>query len=458
MNHTASRRAFLKGTGAGLLLAAASGPTRADADASKQVWRNWSGSQSAGPSLLLFPASEDELVKIVRNTQGTVRCFGGGHSFSGLVPSGETLISVEALTGLRSHDPAALTATLFAGTRLMTAGDLLAGVGQSLLNQPDVNLQSMAGAISTATHGTGLSLRCMSAYVTQLRLVLSDGSVVTCSDQKDKELFDAARVAMGTCGVITEITFQNRATYQLAQHTYVMDLDDAMRLIDARKGADRHIEFFAFPHGNKALVKQAAITNAATTPDREPTFNEDELLSIAAATVRRAPWTQGMLQRVVGGFIEDHHRVGPAHRIFPSPRAVPFNEMEYSVPAEDGLACLHEVMAVMRELSIPAYFPIEFRYTAADALWLSPFYQRAAASISIHQDAKLDHRPLFAAVEPVFHKYRGRPHWGKLHTLGAQGLRELYPCWDKFGDVRRRVDPRGRFLNPYMRALLGVPG
>jgi FAD-linked oxidoreductase len=404
----------------------------------------------------LYPTSEPELIAAVVGSKGPIRCFGGGHSFTPLVPTAGTLISLEALSRLIDHDPATSRATFAAGTRVMMAGDLLAGVDQSLQNQPDINLQSLAGAISTATHGTGCTLQCLSAYVTQLKLVLADGSVVVCSNDQDAELFQAARVAFGTCGVISELTLQNRPAYRLAEHSYPLDLEPALQRIEQQRDKDRHIELFVFPYGDKAVVKQLNITNAAATPTPEPGIDQNWALQKCADLTHSWPSTKGALQRLVGAVVDDERRVDEAHRVFASTRSVPFNEMEYSVPAEQGIECLQEIMHVMRTQDLPVFFPIEFRYVAADDIWLSPFYQRPSASISVHQYTADDYRPFFAAVEPVFHKHKGRPHWGKLHTLTAKQLRPLYPQWDAFAAARMRVDPRGRFMNNYVRSLLGV--
>lgn len=449
-----TRRQILGSAGAGLALASL--PLRSFAET--PAWQNWSGNQKAKPANVFYPASEEELVQVMKTAKGPIRAFGGSHSFSGLVPSQGSLVSLEQMTGLVGHNPALQQATLTGGTRIAVAGELLASIGQGLQNEPDINMQSLAGAISTATHGTGTTLKCLSGYVTQLKLVLADGSVVVCSQDKDRELFEAARVGMGCIGIISEITLQNRAAYKLAETTKVMDLPDAYAYIEAHRNKDRHIEFFAFPHGGKAIVMQMNITTEADTPSVESTFDENELLRFAADTVRIAPFSKTLVQKLVGGFVSEERRVAPSHRMFPNVRTVQFNEMEYTVPAEQGLACLQEMVEIIRAKDINVFFPIEFRYTAADDTWLSMFSQRAGASISVHQYHRQDYRELFDAVEPVLRKYAGRPHWGKLHSLGARELRALYPQWDAFLAVRQRVDPQGRLLNPYMRTLLGVPG
>jgi FAD/FMN-containing dehydrogenase len=211
------------------------------------------------------------------------------------------------------------------------------------------------------------------------------------------------------------------------------------------------MEFFAFPFGGKAIVKRMDITTDAPTP--VVAEDDNSLLEFAADTARRYPWANPWIQRLVGMFVSDSERVGDSYAVFASPRTVGFNEMEYTVPAERGLECLQEVVETIRRAEINVFFPIEFRYTAADDTMLSPFAGRAGASISVHQYHKQDYKPLFRLVEPIFWKYQGRPHWGKLHTLKARNLRAVYPRFDEFLRVRRELDPKGRFLNAHAQAL-----
>jgi FAD-linked oxidoreductase len=414
-------------------------------------WQNWSGGQKATPQGLLYPDSESALVQAIREAKGSIRAVGGSHSFSPVVNTNGTIISLEAMNGLVSHDAKALTATFHAGTRVAGTGPVLKEIGQGLLNEADINMQSLGGAVSTATHGTGRTLKSYSGNVTGLRLVTADGSILDLSAEKEPEIFQAARVAVGSLGVLSQITLQNRAAYRLHETVSVMDTTDALAAIERERDQHRHMEFFAFPFGSKAIVKRMNITTSTTTT---PAPEDDNgLLDFAADTARKYPWTNSWIQRLVGMFISDSERIGDSFEVFASPRTVGFNEMEYTVPAERGLECFQEVIATMKKAEINVFFPIEFRYIAADDCWLSPFYQRAGAAISVHQYHKQDYKPFFKLVEPIFWKYGGRPHWGKLHTLQAKNLRVLYPRFDDFLRVRRQLDPQGRFLNDHARKL-----
>lgn len=454
--HSPERRRFLAQLGALGALGAVGGsmgfsPTAQATE--KAAWQNWSGGQKANPANIFYPSDEAALVKAIRESSGNIRAFGGGHSFSPVVPTKGSLISLEAMNGLVRHDSAALTATFRAGTRIAQTGAALKAIGQGLLNEADINMQSIGGALSTATHGTGRKLQCYSATATELRLVLADGSAVTCSPTQERELYEAARVAVGSIGIITEATLQNRAAYRLREQVNVMSIPEAITALTQDRDKHRHMEFFAFPFGEKAIVKRMDITTEQPTPVEKPFIDENAILEFAADSAKKAPWTNVWWQRLVGMFVSDSVRVGDSFDVYASPRTVGFNEMEYSVPADRGLECFQEVLATMRKHEVNVFFPIEFRYIAKDECWLSPFYQRDAAAISIHQYYKQDYHSFFNLIEPIFKKYGGRPHWGKLHSLSAKDFRLMYPRFEDFLKVRQRVDPQGRFLNDHARKI-----
>ncbi len=416
-------------------------------------WSNWSGGQSCSNRALFYPQTEAELLSILKSSTGTLRAVGGGHSFSPLVPTRGTLISLEAMNGLISHDAHRLQATFHAGSRLAQVSSTLWNIGQGLFNEADINVQSLAGALSTATHGTGRQLQCLSAYITALKLITAEGEVLHCSRAEHPEVFQAARVSLGALGILTEVTLQNRPSYTLQEQVRVMSVTEAMRYVDQHKDDFSHIEFMAFPFGNRAMVKTLVETKAPETPVTTPWIDENTLLDFAANTVRQHPWSNPGLQHLLGMFVSDSSRVGPSWKIYPSTRAVRFNEMEYQVPATVGMQACEEVMAAMRQHRLDVFFPLEFRYVAADDAWLSPFHERDSVSISVHQYYRQDYHPIFAVIEPILRRYGGRPHWGKLNTLNGRDFQDIYPHWEDFRRIQRQVDPHGRMLNRYLRQI-----
>jgi FAD-linked oxidoreductase len=447
------RRALLKALtfGAGALLL----PGRLLAEVKAALrWQNWSGNQVAHPKAMHFPVNEDALRDILKSATGTVRVYGGSHSFSGLVPTDHTLISLEAMSGLRRHDSERLTASFGPGTRIAMASLQNWEVGQSFKNEPDINLQSLAGAVATSTHGTGTHLPCLSGMVDSLRLMTVGGDVLELSEA-DGDLFRAACTSLGALGIVTELTFRNVPAYRLQDETRVMGLREAMDLMEQQHDKVRNLEFFAFPRGQTALVKITTITDQPDTPPAEADSNA--LLEMASDVSMRAPWLIPAIQKAVTFFVKEEVQRGPAHQIYAQKRSVPFNEMEYTVPLQQGLACLEEVCDKIRKDRMNVFFPIEFRHTAADNTLIGMFSERAGASISVHQYHKQEYHTLFNAVEPVMQRYAGRPHWGKLHTMDASSLAKVLPHFDRFRELRRELDPEGRLLNAHLRHILGEP-
>jgi FAD-linked oxidoreductase len=457
-----SRRAVLQAAGGAAVLAGlgfgAAGcqgddgsPSRPRRDGS---WSNWSGSATAHPKTWLLPANETDLANEVRRARGPVRVVGAGHSFSPLVATDDLLISLDALAGIVDHDAVTAQATIWAGTRLHDLGEPLWKRGQALVNQGDIDKQSLGGAIGTSTHGTGVTLGSFSSAVRGLRLLTADGEIVECGPDRDADVFHAARSAIGSLGVVTQVRMQNRAAYSLREVQSTRPLDEVLGDLDGLIAGHRHFEFWAFHAASDVLVKTLDETDAEPTAPPAIPLPIDTAVHLASELAHGVPALARSLQRLLTAVAPESERVDRSYRVYPSPRSVRFNEMEYEVPIQRGPDCLHEIRAAVERSGLTTFFPIEYRTVAGDDCWLSPFYGRASASISIHQYYKVDYRELFAVVEPIFWNHQGRPHWGKLHTLDAARLAPLYPQWDAFQAVRRRLDPQGKFLNPHVRHVL----
>ena len=390
-----------------------------------EEWSNWSGRVAFHPTRRAHPASEPAIADAVRDAAAaglTVRVAGSGHSFTPLVATGGVLLSLDDWQGIESADDAARTATIRAGSKIAALGDGLRAHGLALANQGDVDVQALAGALSTGTHGTGRALGSLSAQIRALRLVTADGSVVVAGDGGDHELLDAARVSIGALGVISAATLQLVPAYRLHERVWKVGIEECLSGLGEHVAAHRHFEFFWYPHKDYAEMKALDPTEAPPDP--------------------------------LDG--EKGERIDWSDRIFPSQRDLRFNEMEYAVPAERGAACFAAVRQRMKSHHADVLWPVEYRTVAADDGWLSPMHGRDSVAISIHQDAALPCDAFFADIEPVFREHGGRPHWGKLHNLTARELEPLYPMWGRFLDVRRRLDPRGVFLNDHLRELFGA--
>lgn len=415
------------------------------------VWRNWSGSQFSA-ARIVQPSQISELQSLVK-THAHIRAVGAGHSFSPLAKTDEVLLNLDLLKGIVAFDQEKTQCTVRAGTRLYDLGKDLVPINQALINQGDIDQQSLAGAISTGTHGTGIDLPCISAFVEGFELLTADGELLQCHREQNAEIFQAGRVALGSLGILTQITLQNRPRYKLKEQIQLCSLKDIFTHIGQLKHQHRHIEFWAFLHADQVILKTLDDTEDDIQPRQESWPSEDTLLTVCSELTRLFPKTNPYLQKLLSVFVKSTCYVDWSSRIFPTPRNTRFNEMEYQIPVEQGLQCLQEVLATLRKHKVPMFFPIEFRYVKGDEIWLSPFYQRDSVSISIHQFYKQDYHAIFDLVEPILQKYQGRPHWGKLHSMSAASLRELYPKWDNFMVLRQQLDPQQKWLNPYLKEL-----
>ncbi len=418
----------------------------------RQEWSNWSGGVRFHPAQHRAPSDQDELSGLVKHSQ-KVRVVGAGHSFTPIMATDGLLLSLDNISGLVSHDTQRLEATVWGGTRLYQLGPLLQDIGQALPNMGDIDRQSIAGAVSTSTHGSGMNLGSLSAGVVALRLVLANGEVLECSRTKNPAVFDAARVSMGTLGILSQLTLQNVPRYRLEEKVRVVALEELLSQLPQLAQENRHLDCHVFPFSQQVMVKTINPTTLPAGKTEVNSFVENTVLQWACEVSRTLPALNGPLQRLVGFLVGSSRRVGESYKIFVTPREVRFNEMEYHVPAEQGPECLAEVCATIRTSGMQVFFPIEYRYVAGDDIWLSPFQGGQRASIAVHQYFKQDPEPLFRLVEPIFWRYGGRPHWGKLHTLQASRLRELYPHWQDFQHLRNELDPHGKFLNPYLQRV-----
>ncbi|AZF64674.1 Oxidoreductase, FAD-binding [Pseudomonas sp. LBUM920] len=458
-----SRRQLLQQTAAaGAFLALAGNPVLAQLARAPRLipWRNWSGAQTCLPLARLAPKDLDELVQVIRQAPGTVRPVGSAHSFSALVPTDGTLVSLSGFNGLLAHDRATLQATFAAGTPMSRMGPALKAVGQALPNMADIDYQTLAGAISTSTHGTGVRFTSYSGCVTGLQLVTAQGEVLDCDAQRHPEVFSAARVSLGALGVATRIRSQNRAPYRLLERQWIAKTEELLEDVDKHTRENQHWEMLVVTHSDYALSIALNETQAPETPPIDPAeAGGNAFVSIIEKLDKYAsdfPDTRRTLLNSLRFFARFEDRVAESFQVYANVRTVRFNEMEYSVPAEHGPACLRDILKLITDKDLRTWFPIEYRYVKADDIPLSMFEGRDSCSISVHQHYAMDHHNFFAAVEPIFWKYAGRPHWGKLHTLNARTLQPLYPRWDEFTRVRRELDPGGKFLNAHLSSILGV--
>ena len=419
-------------------------------------WRNWSGLQSCRPTRWLAPAQEAELAAAMRDGVAPLRCVGAGHSFSGLVPTEGTLISIDRLNSVIAIDPVARVASFGAGIRIGAAAQALHQAGLAFANQPDIDVQTLAGALATATHGTGANLTAMHGDVLGLTLVTPRGERLACSASQRPDVFAAARVALGALGAITKVSVRVRARFALHRQVRLMKVHDLLEQADALARDHRHFEFYLLPFTGYGAV--ITLDEVAGGPQpRQPSKDENVLADLRRLRdlLGRFPGARRWVaQRLIDADMREA-AVDWSPRLLSTIRPTRFNESEFHVPRAQGLACVREVLAALERRN-EVFFPLEFRYVAADDAWLSPFHGRASCSIAVHaaHDEPWDY--LVRDIGAIFRRHQGRPHWGKLHDFSTAELRAAYPRWDDFQRVRRELDPQGRMLNPYLARLFGV--
>ena len=419
-------------------------------------WRNWSGFQQSRPQTWAQPGTEDELASLVRQATTGVRVAGAGHSFSALVPTENVLVDLAGLSGVQQTLPTEGLATCGAGTCLAALGEPLWQQQLGLANQGDIDAQSLAGACATGTHGTGRGFGCLSTFVQAFRLVTAAGEVLECDRARNEELFAAGRVSLGMLGVLSQLTVACIPSFYLHERTFALPFEECLERSAELAAQHRHFEFWHFPYSGRALVKTLDETAAAEPTGTTQTEKGETLFRLMCNLGRWFPRLNPAMQRAAMQWYPGQERSDRAYRVFPSQRSVRFNEMEYEVPEQAGPACMRELVTTVRQQRAAVSFPIEYRHVQGDDIWLSPFYHRDSVAISVHEDARLDHEPLFRLLEPIFWKYEGRPHWGKLHSLRASRLQQLYPRWNDVMELRRELDPTGKFLNQHLRTLVST--
>lgn len=425
-------------------------------------WQNWSGNQRCQPKTWLMPADEAALQQALREHRGgPLRCVGAGHSFSPLVPTEGTLLSLDQLSGILAVDTDAKqgpSVRVRAGTRIGVLARALDAQGLALYNQPDIDVQTLAGAFATATHGTGQTLAALHAEVLGLRLIASDGRLHELSPQQNPELFDAARVSLGTLGVISEFTLRVRPRYQLHRRVWLERTEALLEQAPELAAKHRHFELYVLPFtGYSAAITHSEVAAGAGQISHPASADEDVLRDLQRLRDWLGRWPE--LRRWTAAKLIAQTPSESAQdwswKLLSSSRPTRFNESEYHLPRAAGLACLKDIIKTLERRN-EVFFPIEFRYVRADTAWLSPFYQRDSCSVACHALQGEPHDYLLSELGPVYRRHGGRPHWGKLHDLGRRELQALYPKLADFEAQRRQLDPQGRLLNPHVKALLGL--
>lgn len=427
--------------------------------------KNWANNVEWNPLEVLYPISEKEIqdfvLKAIHHNK-KIRVIGSGHSFTPLCSTDQILISLNKYQGKIAINRKKNLATVKAGTKLSLLGELLFKEGLAMENLGDINVQSIAGAISTGTHGTGINLKSISNQVVALRFVNGKGEIIECSQTKNLELFKAAQVSLGCLGIITEITIQCVPTYKLNLQNKKEKLSDVLANLEERNSLNRNFEFYWIPYTNTAWTKTSNIVEDSE-PDKINFFNywtefvlENYVFKVFCEYAKLFPSQNKTVAKITAASISNVKKTYHSHKVYATQRLVKFHEMEYNIPSEAYNDVFKDIKKIVNSKKFDIHFPIENRWVKGDDVYMSPAYGRDSAYIACHVYNKKEYKAYFSALEEVFKAYNGRPHWGKMNTFTTQDIIKVYPKFDAFLIHRKEQDPENIFVNPYIKTLFGI--
>ena len=426
-------------------------------------WSNWAGNQQTGTVLLSKPQTESELQQVVQSAQLSgrrVKAVGSGHSFTAIAVSEEVLVDLSDYDEIVAIDKMNQTVTVQSGIQLSKLNQALYENSLAMQNLGDIAYQTIAGAISTSTHGTGAKFTGIANQVVALRIVLADSSIVECSANVNAQLFSCARVGLGALGLISTVTLKVVPAFNLAVIEEPMRVDDVLQNLDLHVDSNDHFEFFWVPHTGWALTKRNNRNNLPIEPMSKmshwysKTLMENYAFGAVCMLGKARPSLIPKLAKALPSSGRNEYS-DASHKVFASKRIIKFYEMEYAIPREACAEALNRVRRMVTDSGFFLNFPVEVRFTAPDEIPLSTASNRESAYIAVHIYKGMNYVPYFKEVESIMNSYQGRPHWGKLHFQSAATLASRYPQWDVFQAVRNQVDPQRMFSNQYLETVLG---
>ncbi len=430
----------------------------------KKQWQNWSGSVQCMPTIY-YPETNEDIVKIfetARQNSHSVRVYGSAHSFTPLCQTNDIMISLDKMQGIISLDKIQGIVTVWGGTKLNYLGELLHQQGLALVNMGDIDVQSLAGALTSGTHGTGKAFGILATQLIALKLVTPEGEILRCSMTENPELFKAAQVSLGVLGIITEMTLQCRPSYQLKISSNKENDRDIAYTFATYNDQYRNAEYYWFPAAQKTWLKLTEevpiIDNNQAIKKRGlaqkiQVFTENNLFGLLCNTAARFPNFSHTVSRISAIVAGGPPQTDYSHRIYATTRLVRFHEMEYNIPLENYAQVQTDLIKLFAKHAFQTPIPIEVRRVKADDIWLSPAYQRESVYFAFHQYKPMPCDPYFSTVEPLLVEAGGRPHWGKMHTRKTDFFEKNYPKWNDFLKIRQQLDPRAVLLNAHLKNI-----
>nr|WP_281276130.1 D-arabinono-1,4-lactone oxidase [Flexivirga caeni] len=429
-------------------------------------WSNWARTVSSRPREVVMAHDVPHLQLLCEESALSgrrVKAVGAGHSFTGIAEPTDVLVRMDRLSGIRSVDEASGRVWVHAGTPLHVLGPELQRRGLAMTNLGDIDRQTIAGAVSTGTHGTGAAFTGIAGQLTGVELVVADGSVLRVTDTEHADLLPAVALSLGALGIVTALQIQCVPSFLLHAVEAPASFDETLDGIDERVDGTDHFEFYWFPHTDRVLTKRNTRVSGESRRAPLPAWRsrvDDDLLSnklfgVLNKAATRAPRIIPAMNQVSARALSRREFTDWSYRVFASQREVVFRESEIAVPRSALPGVLRELRSWLQRRVEVVAFPVEVRFAAPDELWLSTAYERETGYIAIHQYVARDHRRYFEAFWAMLDGLGARPHWGKMHELDAAELRSRYPRFDDFTALRDRLDPQRVFTNPYLDRVLG---
>lgn len=431
-----------------------------------KVISNWGKTFTYQPANFYNPSSLKDISSTIlqcRAKEKQIRAIGSRYSYTPLICSKSAALSLDNFTGIEEINYEELSVVVRGGTKLADLEKALFAKNLSLYNLGDINEQTIAGLIATGSHGTGKNFGIASTQIMWIQMINAAGEIVECSAQDKPELFKAAQVSLGLLGIITKVKLKVLPRYYVDLERNVVDFDLALGNLLSSFENNRNYEFFWFPYTNYVFEKRINIASSepAHTSNFKKAFNdyvlENAALWLICEISRMAPHlyrkhANSLLKKLNSNL---HEQVAST-QCYATKRLVNHREIEYSIPIQYAVEAIKEIKELLDHHETHVSFPIEVRCVASDDIYLSPNYNCNTVWIAVHSYTKDQYKAVFQAVEKVFLKYNGRPHWGKMHTLSAIEISKLYPHLDTFKSIRKENDPSGLFLSPYINQLLGI--
>ncbi len=426
---------------------------------SQNTWKNWAETCVCHPEQIILPHTEEEIIEVIKAAAAhgkKIRVAGNGHSFTQLVGTDSLLLALDHWNGI--VDIEGQSARVRSGTNIKVLGESLYEKGLAQENLGDIDVQSIAGAISTGTHGTGIQFGNLATQVEEITFINARGERITCSEAQNHDIFKAAQVSLGALGVITEFKLKCLPKYVLQLRNVKNTVKDCMSRLEENKKQHRNYEFYYFPYTETVQEKISNVTDGEAKEGGMLQYLNDIILENGAFKLfsevsRIFPSSSRAISKLTGKAAGESVRNTWSHRVYATARWVRFTEMEYNIPAEHFEECFYEIKKKIEDTQYDLHFPIECRFVKGDDIWLSPAYGRDSAYLACHMYKGMPYEKYLRDMETIFKKYEGRPHWGKLHYQTPDSLRQLYPKWDDFHAIRKEMDPNGMFLNAHLSQI-----